>query len=443
MTPDELDTAIRDELKAQVRLAPAATPVKARVLLATRALTLEEGQPRGLRAWMVPMLAAAAVLLVTLGVTAGPKLLRSDGPDRTPPAVSSISPSPTPSATAGVTSPAASPTTSASTAKPSSTAKPTPATRTTPSSTGSRPADPAPTPAPSSAVPQDWHLGLKVAALPHTAGLCPDGLTAAHPSDMGAPTISVPGEPAPLWLLTMTCLGGDGSHPMPVEVFRYSPQGPQLVQTLAYQPGDPRAITVTAINVEGSRLVLAERGYSPADPPCCPSLRFSQDFTWSTAESRFVAGPQVDTVATCTGDQLTVTSSPLTSQSNDARGVLLGYANNSDEPCTLTGYPAASIVDAAGQLLADAARTPAGFFGGLTSGNAMPVVLHGSVAGSAVIEWAAAQHGGSQCHPDATVLSAPPGTTTTASYGVQALVCDLQVHPVVAGDTGRQPPVGP
>ena len=151
-----------------------------------------------------------------------------------------------------------------------------------------------------------------------------------------------------------------------------------------------------------------------------------------------MAGPRVDTLLPCTGDQLTVTSSPLTSESGDARGVLLNYVNRGKEPCTLTGYPGASIVDAAGQPLADAARTPAGFFGGVTSGEAGRVVLYGARAGSAVIEWAAAQHGEDPCHQDAELRSTPPGTTATASYGTHPVVCDLQAHPVVAGATGKQ-----
>lgn len=445
MTPDELDTAIRDELTTQARLAPAAAPVKAQVMLATRALSPNapingDGQQRGLRAWTVPMLAAAAVLVVTLGVTAGPKLLSSDGPDRTPPAVSSTFPSPTPSA--GATSPSA----SSSAAKTASTSKPrpTPTAKPTSGATGSTSVSPAPNPAPGSQAPQDWYRGLVVSALPHTPGLCPEGLRVANVMGMGAPTISVPGEPAPLWLLPVTCDGlTNASHPSPVEVFRYRPSGPQLVQTLAYEPGDQRSIMVTVINVEGSKLVLEEKGYSPTDPLCCRSLRFNQDFTWSTAQSRFVAGPQVDALLPCAGDQLTVTSSPLTSPSSDARGVLIQYANDRAEPCTLTGYPGASIVDAQDQPLADAARTPAGFFGGLTGGSAPRVVLFGDRRGSAVIEWAAAQNGSSQCRSDATLLSTPPGTTATQSYGAQPLVCDLNVHPVVSGVTGKQPPVTP
>jgi hypothetical protein len=436
MRPDDLDTAIREELRSQARLAPAAAPVKAQVLLAARALGADEGQPRGLRAWVVPMLAAAAVLLVTLGAAAGSRLLNSDGPDRTPPAVSSTPATPTPRPS---TAPPTSSPTAAPTSKPTPAAKPTSGGGRPSAAASSQPVDPPPAPG----MPQNWHQGLKVAALPHTPGLCPDHLTVGHPSDMGAPTVSVPGEPAPLWLLTVTCLGGDSSHPMPVEVFRYHPSGPQLVQTLAYRGGDPAAVLVTSISVDGARLRLGEQAYAPGDSSCCRSLRFSQDFTWDSAQSRFVAGPQVDTLQACTGEQLTVTSSPLTSESNDARGVLLGYANHSDEPCTLSGYPAASVVDSAGQPLADAARTPAGFFGGLSAGNAPRLVLFGDRSGSAVVEWAAAQHGSSQCHPEAELLSTPPGATATASYGVHALVCDLQVHPVVSGATGRQPPTSP
>ncbi|MEO6501431.1 MAG: DUF4232 domain-containing protein [Jatrophihabitantaceae bacterium] len=438
MTPEELDTAIRDELTTQAWHAPPAAPVKAQVMLATRALTPDDGQPRGLRAWMVPMLAAAVALLVTLGVTAGPKLLSSHGPDRTPPAVSSTFPPPTPSA--NLTSPSA----SSSAAKSPSKPRPTPAASRTAATTGSRSADLAPDPAAGSTAPQDWYRGLHVAALPHTPGLCPDELTVGNVNGMGAPAISVPGEPAPLWLLPVTCNGmTNASHPAPVEVFRYTPTGPQLVQTLAYEPGDHRSIMVTVINTQGSNLVLAEKGYSPTDPLCCRSLRFSQDFTWSTAQSRFVAGPQVDTVPTCTGDQLTVTGSPLTSESGDARGLLLKYVNAGDEPCALTGYPGAAIVDAAGQPLADATRTPAGFFGGLAAGNAPRLVLFRGLPGSAVIEWAAEQHGGAQCWAEATLVSTPPETTATQSYGAQPLVCDPQVHPVVSGETGKQPPVQP
>ena len=76
MTPDELDTAIRQELQFAARLAPDAGPVRRRVLLAAEALNSESLPPRGLRAWTVPLLAAAAVL-VALVLTAVGQTLRA------------------------------------------------------------------------------------------------------------------------------------------------------------------------------------------------------------------------------------------------------------------------------------------------------------------------------------------------------------------------------
>lgn len=443
MRPDELDTAIRDELRTLARLAPPAGPVKAQVLLATRALPPDGLPPRGLRAWVVPMLAAAAVLLVTAGVTAGPRLLGSQGPDRTPPAVSGSTSAPaSTSATPSASSTAASPSASASATPVGPAPAPHSSAAATRSSAASRAASGGGAPVPT--VPQDWYRGLDVATLPHTPGLCPDPLTVGVEATLpAARPVSMPGEPAPLWLLPVSCLGlTDASHPAPVEVFRYAPDGPRLVQTLAYQPGDKRSIMVTSIRVEAGTLTFTEKGYSPSDALCCRSLRFSQIFSWQGADAHFIAGPQSDVLLPCAGDQLTVSGSALNGQSGDARGVLLRYANNGDEPCTLTGYPGAAIVDGTGRTLADAARTLGGPLGGLTSGDASRVVLYGFSSGSAVIEWTAAQHGSSQCHSEAELLSTPPGTTATASYGVQALVCDLQVHPVVRGDTGKQLPAG-
>jgi Protein of unknown function (DUF4232) len=410
MTPDELDTAIREELRAQARRAPAGAPVRAQVLEATRTLSLEE-QPRGLRAWLMPMLAAAAVLLVTLGVTAGPKLLRSDGPGRTPPAVSSTSAAPTPSASA----------------------------------------------APSAAPQHWWYQRIDDTALPHTPGLCPAGLTAgplaphlpslSHDPELPvAQAISVPGEPEPLWLLPVTCNGRtDGSHPIPIEVFRYRPNGPQLVQTLAYEPGDRRSILVTSIAVtDKGDLVLTEKGYAPSDALCCRSLRFTQDFTWNKDLRRYVAGhpmatPQPVTPPSCTAAQLTVTQSPLRGP-GDSRGVLLRYANTGPKPCELNGYPRAAVVDAAGRLLAEA--SPTGTATG-TLGRLVPMGSTSEPSGYAaswwaVIEWETVESEGAQCYPHARLESTPPGTTATRSYGEQGRVCYLQVHPVVPGDPGNE-----
>jgi hypothetical protein len=411
MTPDELDTAIRDELRTQARRAPAGAPVRARVLEATRTLPLDEEQPRGLRAWLVPMLAAAVVLLVTLGVTAGPKLLHSDGPGRTPPA--GTSPKPAPSA------------------------------------------------APSSITPQHWwYQHVDAGALPHTPGLCPQGLTAGplparlpwrpgqpDPELPVAQAVSVPGEPEPLWLLPVTCNGlTDGSHPIPVEVFRYRPDGPQLVQTLAYQPGDQRSIIVNSIEVTSTpgELFLNQKGYAPTDPLCCRNLRFSQQYTWQQSRSRYVAGPEVVTpepvtTPACTDAQLEVTQSPL-SGPGDSRGILLRYVNTGPKPCELDGYPHAAVVDATGRLLAEAnpTPTPTGTVGRLVDIGATSEPSGPLGSWWAVIEWESVESDGAQCYPHARLESTPPGTTATRAYGDLGRVCYLQVHPVMPGDTGSK-----
>jgi hypothetical protein len=441
MTPDELDAAIRQELRSAARLAPDPGPVRVRVLRAAEVMASQELPRRGLRAWTVPLLAAAAVL-VALVLTTATQVLRSEGNGTggtngpagslTPPAVSASTtpagPIPTPpTSTAGARS-APSP---SGTAGPSGTPARSGGGQTSARTSTSSRANP---------TPHDWFRGLDVATLPHTPGLCPGGLPVDSVPGMGAPSIPVAGESAPLWLVPVTCVGatGEGS-PRPVEVFRYSPDGPQLVQTLAYQAGDPRSIVVTALSVGAGGVTLSESGYHDTyDDQCCRSLRYTQTYIWNSGH--FEAGPQQDAVLPCTEGQLTISGSWLPAPDGTTTGgFLLVYTNHADGPCELTGYPRAWVTDAAHQST-DAAPTPAGPHGGLTPGSEAPrVVLFGSVVGSAVVEWGIDQQAAARCWTMATVASTPPGgLTETSDFGNQPLVCDPQVHPVVYGSSGLQ-----
>ncbi|HST49463.1 DUF4232 domain-containing protein [Jatrophihabitans sp.] len=429
MTPDELDTAIRQELQFAARLAPDPGPVRRRVLLAAEALDSGGLPSRGLRAWTVPLLAAAAVL-VALGLTAASQALRAERAP-TPPAGSistgPVSPAPTggTSTASARSTPSASPTASASGTPARSAGAGNPA-----QNGGSRSA--------ASSAPTDWFHGLDATTLPHTLGLCPAGLVDNVPG-MGAPSVSVAGEPEPLWLVPVACAGATGdSSPRPVEVFRYSPAGPQLVQTLAYQAGDPRSIVVTSIKVGAGTVTLGESGYDTERD--ARSLRFTQTYTWYSGH--FEAGPQQDAVRACADGQLMVTGAHDASQDGSAAGVLLTYTNTSDEPCALTGYPGASVLDAAGQPLAEAARTPSGPLGGLSAGDPPRVVLFGQITGSAVVEWATAAQGTGACYPMASVVITPPGMSVTSRFDNQPTVCGPQVHPVVYGGTGKQQAAG-
>lgn len=441
MTPDELDSAIRQELRSAARLAPDPGPVRARVL--TAALASQELPRRGLRAWSVPLLAAAAVL-VALVLTTASQALRSEGRgdgtggpagSATPPAVSlsstpvSATPTPPTSTAAARSGP-----------RPSGTAAPsgTPTHRTGGGRT-TVPTGPGPS-AHADPVPQVWFHGLDATGLPHTPGLCPGGLRVDSVPGMGAPAISVPGEPAPLWLVPVSCAGATGdASPRPVEVFRSAPGGPQLVQTLAYQAGDPRSLLVTAIGVGAGSVTLSESGYHDTyDASCCRSLRFTQTYTWSAGH--FEAGPQQDAVLPCTDGQLTIAGSWLpTADSTTPSGFLLVYTNHTDSPCQLTGYPSAVVSDSADPTPTDAARTPAGPLGGLTGPEAPRVILLGDVVGSAVVEWGVDQQAASRCWTRATVSSTPPGGLPGSStFPDQPVVCDPQVHPVVYGSDGKQ-----
>jgi hypothetical protein len=77
---NELEDAIRAELRAEVRQAPAGAPTKAAVLQAVAGLPMDPGVHR-LRHWSAPLLAAAAVVLLAVGLTVGARALTSSRPD--------------------------------------------------------------------------------------------------------------------------------------------------------------------------------------------------------------------------------------------------------------------------------------------------------------------------------------------------------------------------
>lgn len=404
MSTDELERAIRDQLRVQAAQRPAAAATKLAVMRAVADLAHAVPE-RNWRRWTLPILAAAAVVLLAVCSIVLPKALRGQ-PARPAAPISSTVPSPS--------------------------ASPTPS----PSGAG--------TSTKSAAVADNWFKGIPFGSFPHVAGLCPAGRSPVASLSPGT-GLPVAGEPYWLFMLQVACTTNlFDSNPEPVEIFAYSPSGPKLLQVLAYQPGDPRALVDSGYDFEGSRLTLTESGYAPGDSTCCRSLLFTQTFRWqprtgTQAHGHFVAGPQVNAVKPCTAEQLQVTTSPLSSQSGDAAGLLVKYTNINTVPCTLRGYPTASAVDAAGHLLVTARQSASGFFGGLASGSAAPpIVTLLTRTASAVIEWSAAAYTqGSSCYQAARISSAPPQTTASRSFGAPARICDLQVHPVVAGSTGK------
>jgi hypothetical protein len=122
-------------------------------------------------------------------------------------------------------------------------------------------------------------------------------------------------------------------------------------------------------------------------------------------------------------------------------GVVLRFRNTSASGCTLTGYPGATLVTSAG-LLVRARRTRAGYLGGVASSTrALPVLrLAPGATASALLEGLDADvtHGGRPCPRYAHLLvTAPNQRLTVRLPSPLRRVCQPEVHPVVAGSSGR------
>ncbi len=122
-------------------------------------------------------------------------------------------------------------------------------------------------------------------------------------------------------------------------------------------------------------------------------------------------------------------------------GVVLRFRSTASSACTLSGYPGATLVTAAGHDVA-ARRTRSGYLGGVNgTSNAVPLVrVAPGQTVSALLEGLDSDpaHGGGPCPHYAHLLVTPPNQTVTARMiSPLTTVCRPEVHPVVAGTNGR------
>jgi hypothetical protein len=156
----------------------------------------------------------------------------------------------------------------------------------------------------------------------------------------------------------------------------------------------------------------------------------------SSATPALVAG------AACLGTQLTVSFSPRDFGVGGHTGGLFEFTNPSATPCTLIGYPGVALVNRSGQQQFQAVRTLAGYLGGSTKPAPQTVTLaaRGGVA-SALLETVDRNNdpNGSACGESTAVLVTIPNTTTTRTFPETSvpLCAAPEIHPVVAGTTGR------
>jgi Protein of unknown function (DUF4232) len=117
--------------------------------------------------------------------------------------------------------------------------------------------------------------------------------------------------------------------------------------------------------------------------------------------------------------------------------LVLRFKNRTTHSCTLYGYPGLDALNGAGHVIAHAKRTVSGFTGGSTHGVRTIVLAPGHYA-SADVEWMNFHPTtGTTCRFSVAIAITPAGTSHTVQRARSVSVCNLQVHPTVAGRSGN------
>lgn len=149
-------------------------------------------------------------------------------------------------------------------------------------------------------------------------------------------------------------------------------------------------------------------------------------------------GTPDSTPGRCRIANLTVTLGSQDSASGH-RSVAVVFRNSGSTTCRLTGYPGVDAVGGDGRTLAHAERTPRGYLGGVAQG-ARPsaVTLRPGGVASALVEASGFRADGASCTAYARLVVTPPDDVRSVRLRWDTDSCsDLEVHPVVAGATGR------
>jgi hypothetical protein len=137
----------------------------------------------------------------------------------------------------------------------------------------------------------------------------------------------------------------------------------------------------------------------------------------------------------CGNYSLAVSRTATDGAAGHGRIVLL-FRNVSHTTCTLYGYPGLDALNASGQLLAHAKRTLSGYMGGAYAGERTVTITPGHY-GSAVVEWLNFNPVTTgDCTFSKSVATTPANTTRTWHLAASVSICNLQVHPTVAGTSG-------
>jgi hypothetical protein len=146
----------------------------------------------------------------------------------------------------------------------------------------------------------------------------------------------------------------------------------------------------------------------------------------------FALSPHAGAQSTaCGNSDLSITHTPTDSATGHSAFVLL-FRNVTHRTCTLHGYPGLDALSKSGHVLAHAKRRLHGFAGGASAVRTI-TVRPGRFA-SATVEWLNfnAKTAG-VCRFSKSVAVTPANTTRTVHFRVSVSVCNLEIHPTVAG----------
>jgi len=173
---------------------------------------------------------------------------------------------------------------------------------------------------------------------------------------------------------------------------------------------------------------------STASPPLPPAVGSAAAASGGSPPG--ASSPAADAVPICANVDLTVAVGESGAGLGHVSSTIV-FTNGSDHPCTMSGYPEVTGVDGAGREMTHALQTLSGYMGG--SYTTVAVLLGPGGRASALVEGTDVPTGtATTCPVNPRLLVTAPDQTDSHVLVVSMPGCSpLQVHPVVAGATGR------
>ncbi|MBV9593559.1 MAG: DUF4232 domain-containing protein [Actinobacteria bacterium] len=191
------------------------------------------------------------------------------------------------------------------------------------------------------------------------------------------------------------------------------------------------AIAVTSLLAVAACDSSGTEGSGPAGGTA--TVTGSGESTASGSTATASGTPTVDQIGPCGNGALHASVGEPQRAAGHGSAVIK-FVNELGEPCTVSGYPGFDANPDGGEPV-HASRSLSGYSGGAKAITTLTVKPDQAV--SATVEWLDTDTDGSDCDTSDSVSVTAPNTGTTQKFPLEVGLCGLQIHPVVAGTTGR------